>query len=237
MHTHHPRPGTAGRFTVGLISALALTLVAFEWRSAGPGPMVTTPLLPVEDPWEYPPVIIIEQQAARKAAKPKVARSTLAEITAGPEHEPEHDPKGEEGTGTALEADTMARETDGPEGGDAPVIEVFPWTGVEVRPYFLDCLKRSPGDLWGCTEHRIDQHLRRHFRMPRGLRGEVRTVVTFEIDDAGQIGRLVCTPRVGAEVEQEIERVLRAMPRFVPGSQNGVPVPVFHRIPITLRSY
>jgi protein TonB len=99
----------------------------------------------------------------------------------------------------------------------------------------MDCLKRSPGTLNACTEARIEQHLRRHFKVPPGVRDKVYTMVTFEIDKQGRIGRLACTPKPHAAVEREVERVMRMLPEFVPASQSGHPVAVYFRIPLSVQ--
>jgi protein TonB len=87
-----------------------------------------------------------------------------------------------------------------------------------------------------CTEERIGRHLERRFRVPSGIRGKVRTTITFEIDVEGSIGKLICTPRVEPAIEAEIERVIRSLPRFVPGNQGGHAVPVFYQIPLSVRT-
>ncbi len=225
-----------GRFAIGLLVSLSLVLVAFEWRSEARSlpPLIIE--LPPEPPWESVPVIIVEKEArSDKASVTRKPRERISVI-------PAPDPPVDEGTGSEA-MDPPVGPTDPPVTGSipngdttTPRIDPPPWGGKEVRPYFLDCLKRSPKALDECTEYRIHQHMLRYFRMPRSIRGEVRTTVTFQIDDTGRIGRIAYTPRVSEEVEREIERVLRELPGFVPGTQNGIPVPVIHRMPVVLRS-
>jgi len=72
--------------------------------------------------------------------------------------------------------------------------------------------------------------------VPDGLRREVRTTVTFEIDAKGRIGKVYCAPKVGPEIEREVERVVRALPEFVPGSQGGFPVGVYYQFRLNVRT-
>lgn len=226
---------TARRFTFGLLAALSLTLVAFEWQG-GDAPLLRSNALNDEGfdpPTEQPRVIIIERQQIARPPAPKVRRAAqLIEIG-------EPDP-----------IEVSAATDPGPEGPEGPMVAAgdllgpevvepalpLGWDMVGVRPYFAECLTPSSEARNACTEARIEQHLQRRFKLPRGVRGPVRTMVTFEIDTQGRIGRLVCTPRVAKEVEAEVERVLRSLPEFVPGSQGGHPVAVYYRIPLSVLS-
>lgn len=226
---------TTRRFTFGLLAALSLTLVAFEWRG-GDAPPVRIPLGDdgeFDPPEELPRVIIIERQTAPPAPKPRT-RSNIIEIA---EPEPiteviDHVDPGPEGPELPEGPLTPATELNSPETVETNM--PMGWDMVGVRPYFMECLERSGKTRDACTESRIEKHLQRRFKVPPGIRGPLRTVITFEIDKQGRIGRLVCTPRVAKEVEAEVERVLRSLPEFVPGSQGGHPVAVYYRIPLSV---
>jgi protein TonB len=225
------RRNAGRRFLIGTSVALSLTLVAFEWRSEGHRLTLPPELEDVEPPIEYPPVVIIKQETA--AAKPEVQRRRPnAGIIVAVDPTPVVDPgpvPPEPGTGPAVDPLPMPGSSLRPE----EVVEPGPrpWDGVEQRPYFKECLTRSANDLDGCTEARIDAHLQRHFRVPQSVRRDEFTVITLEIDATGNIGRLVCAPKPSAAVQAEIERVIRALPVFMPGSQNGLAVPVIYQLP------
>jgi hypothetical protein len=226
---------TARRFSFGLLAALSLTLVAFEWR-AGDAPVryVYEDDDAFDPPMEYPRVIIIERKTAPlpPAPKPRTRSNTIGigdpptVIETGPT-----DP-GPEGPELPEGPLTPATELNSPETVETNM--PMGWDMVGVRPYFMECLERSGKTRDACTESRIEKHLQRRFKVPPGIRGPLRTVITFEIDKQGRIGRLVCTPRVAKEVEAEVERVLRSLPEFVPGSQGGHPVAVYYRIPLSV---
>ncbi|MFN6177199.1 MAG: hypothetical protein ACK46G_06650 [Flavobacteriales bacterium] len=237
---HSTHRNSTRRLALGLMVAFSLTLVAFEWRTDPPQVILPDPWDDgLEEPLDHVVVIRVPKPAPSPAPKPRSRPASAfgavnpVEPT-GPTTEPIDpvDPgPGAPGTDPEDPGPEVLRSPD-----EATVAEVFLWGTVGVRPYFMDCLKRSPNALDECTEDRIQQHLERQFKVPSGVRSEVRTTVTFEIDREGRIGKLVCAPRVNAEVEREIERVLRALPAFVPGSQGGIPVPVYYQIPLRVRS-
>ncbi len=235
--TAHPwyqrRKGAGGRFTIGLLTALSITLAALEWGGAKRVQAEPPHELPVEDPWDGPRVVVIEKKKESAAPRKKRAATSSVVEPGEPDEpaEPTPDPAPDDGPtsddGPELTPlDSLRGEDDGATAGP------FPWELVGVRPYFRDCLKRHPKTLDECTEQRIQDHLARRFQVPEGLRGEVRTMVFFEIDTEGRVTKLVCAPRVDREIEQEVERVLTALPIFVPGSQGGIPVPVRYTIPL-----
>ncbi len=219
--------------------AFSLTLVAFEWRTGPSRPVASDDgELALEDPVDHAVVIRVVDPVSTSAPKPR-ARATSAVGIVNPVEpsEPASEPADptEPAQGTNVDPiDPAAEVLRGPDEVTTP--EIHFWGSVGVRPYFMDCLKRSPSSLDECTEYRIQKHLEREFKVPPGIRGDVRTTVTFEIDREGRIGKLICAPKVNAEVEREIDRVLRALPQFVPGSQGGLPVPVYYQIPLRVRS-
>jgi hypothetical protein len=221
------------RFALGGTAALSLTLVAFEWRSD-----TAVYRLPDElndDRWlenELPPVVIIkaEDRAAARPHQQGRVVATSQPVASDPIVEPFTEPPvdviaapGPSETGPAATRGLLAADSV----VDGPAI----WTGVERQPYFMDCLEGGLGQLTDCTEARIDAHLQRHFRVPAQLRSEEFTVVNLEIRTDGRIGRILCAPSPSRAVQQELERVMRTLPTFVPGSQNGHPVAVVYHLP------
>lgn len=238
-HTHSWRHSSAHalpRVITGLMLSLAITLVAFEWSFADPidRSLAGVPL-PPEDSMELP----MAHRAERKAAaatekKPKKNNDLVLPLPDLPE-------KGDE-------SDTA----DG-NGSDAPGPDVTDFSGLlapdtstgpepsaflmrpEVMPWFRDCLREPVGRRDKCTQERMQSTLARHFKVPSSVRKDIRTVVTFEVDDKGRIGRVVCAPKVQPDVEAEVLRVFGLMPELIPGSQGGHPVGVMYQIPLNIR--
>lgn len=231
--TRNSATADAERFLYGLIGSLAIALILFEWRGSKMSWDTLSDDLPIEDEVEYPqPVVLQAKQAPAQALalKPKASIIVPGEPPLTP-----LDPTGPD-PGPAPGPDpgpvSPMRDLSPPDTADnRPLL----WNGVEQRPYMKDCLQRGRKDLDDCTEARIDAHLKRYFRIQEGLRREEFTVVTFEIDAHGAIGELVCAPRPSPAVASEIERVVRSLPEFMPGTQNGIPVPVFYQIPFRVR--
>ena len=228
------RRNAGHRFLIGTSVALSLTLVAFEWRRGGHRLTLPPELEDHGTEMEYPPVVIIKKESQSVMPEVQRRRQNVGIIVAGdptPVVEPGPPATGPV-TGPAVDPLPLPGSSLRPE----EVVEPGPrpWDGVEQRPYFKDCLTRSDHDLDGCTEARIDAHLQRHFRVPQSVRRDEFTVITLEIDATGNIGRLVCAPRPSAAVQAEIERVVRALPVFMPGSQNGLAVPVIYQLPFRI---
>lgn len=234
MHTwQRRRKGASGRFFLGLLGALSITLVAFEWGVTRRLMAFPPSELPDEDLLELPAVVIIERKAEPERARPK-PKPRGSNVQPGdpddardndPDPAPVDGPAGDEGADTIVPPDQLR-------GDEGVANATLPWDLVGKRPYFMDCLKRRPDALDECTEARIEAHFTRQFRVPEGPRGVVRTMVFFEIDTEGRVGRPVCSPRVDAAIEHEVARVLAALPRFVPGTQGGIPVKVRYHIPL-----
>lgn len=224
---------TGQRFFLGAIVAASFTLVAFEWHT----PELVVERLPDlshEEDWPEPVFVIRSEKPnteKRAAKKSTAAIDPIAAVEPGTE--PPTDPTTDPGPGTP---DPGPTPDPAPTNGSGTTTTVTPFVpNAGVKPYFERCFREDPEHVDPCTEERIQAHLQREFRMPRSVRGHVRTTVTFRVEVDGRVGRIVCAPKVDPEVVQEVERVLRSMPRFVPGSQGGVPVPVHYQIPLSLR--
>lgn len=223
------------RSAIGLLIALSLTLVAFEWQ-AGEAPIKADYWDPYEDPEItsiLPPVVIekttVLEKKTVKAATTASVSGTVEALVVGPE------PMDPAPPGPIAEPEGST-EPIAPEPGPTATTMPAHWNMVSVRPHFVDCMKRGLEYVDECTEARIGKHLERRFRVPPGLKGPVSTTITFEIDVEGKVGKLICTPRVAPAIEAEIERVIRNLPRFVPGSQGDHLVPVYYQIPLRVRN-
>ena len=217
------------RLSVGMLAALSLLLVAFEWRSGSSElrPMVRE--LGLEDSYDPLPIVLQRKTPAQKAiARERIRTSTAVVVGEPTEPLAVGNPATDPGPTDPVTDPVAFRNMNPPE---VPDPGPMPWTGVEQRPYFLSCLDLPRAEIDACTEDGIDRHLQQKFRVPPGMRGEEFTVVTFVIDANGAIGRIACVPKPREEVRQEIERVMRAMPTFVPATQNGRSVAVVYQIP------
>lgn len=62
-----------------------------------------------------------------------------------------------------------------------------------------------------------------------------RVIVQFIIDETGQVGDVKVVRSVSDEVDAEAVRVVKALPKFEPGRQDGEPVAVWYTLPISFK--
>lgn len=63
-----------------------------------------------------------------------------------------------------------------------------------------------------------------------GVTGKV--FVSFVIDTAGCISDITVLKSLGYGCDDEAIRVVKAMPRWIPGTQSGRPIPVKYNLPV-----
>lgn len=66
-----------------------------------------------------------------------------------------------------------------------------------------------------------------------GIEGKV--IVQFVIDEQGNVSHATLMKDIGGGCGKEALRVVRSMPRWQPGRQNGKPVKVYYRLPVMFK--
>ncbi|WP_298741618.1 energy transducer TonB [uncultured Chitinophaga sp.] len=101
------------------------------------------------------------------------------------------------------------------------------WVIVEIMPSF-------PGGEDGLARYLNNSIRYPHIAAENGIEGLV--VVQFVVDYEGNIKdvKVLSTPK-GGGLEQEATRVIKAMPKWKPGRQNGRNVSVLYSIPVNFR--
>ena len=66
-----------------------------------------------------------------------------------------------------------------------------------------------------------------------GIKGRV--ILRFVVSKTGDIGSIQVLRSPDPSLEKEAIRVVKSMPKWVPGKQNGVSVPVYFTLPVTFR--
>jgi TonB family protein len=69
--------------------------------------------------------------------------------------------------------------------------------------------------------------------MKEGVEGRV--VVKFVVTATGQISDVQVVRGIYPSIDAEAVRVVKGMPAWKPGKQNGVPVAVYYNLPISFR--
>lgn len=85
---------------------------------------------------------------------------------------------------------------------------------------------------------KINQWLGANLKYPavareNGIQGQV--LIEFVVEKGGSISNVKIVRSVDPSLDREAVRIVKAMPRWKPGYNNGVPVRVKHTLPITFR--
>jgi TonB family protein len=103
------------------------------------------------------------------------------------------------------------------------------------RPYPIEC--KNSSDIGSCVNNYFSNHIVKNFRYPnkalrKGIQGKVEC--KFYIDKDGTI---VIQELEGPDklLEDEAERILKKVPKFVNGTIKGIPVKISFSIPITFK--
>ncbi len=151
-----------------------------------------------------------EMQSPEPANIEANATPEAVEVEAEPEDAPAID-----------EANTEEQVTEEPVNQSKKVYE-----SVEQMPEF-------PGGMEGLMRY-LQQNVQ---YPPIAVQNNVqgRVVVQFVIDETGQVGDVEVVRSVSEEVDAEAVRVVKSMPKFEPGRQNGEPVAVWYTLPIAFK--
>jgi len=104
--------------------------------------------------------------------------------------------------------------------------EPYPYTTVQEKPRF-------PGG-----EYALMQLIFKNLKYPiisreNGVKGKV--YVRFTITEDGTVKNPKIIRSLDDYCNQEVIRIIRIMPKWIPGKQNGVNVPVYIELPITFK--
>jgi periplasmic protein TonB len=201
---------------IGLLTALAVTLVAFEWTAfeRGPGEMAQLDIDFLEEE------VIPPSATPPPPPPPPPAPTTVIEIVEDDEVIEEVEVVDMEVTETTVVEPIVRREE--------PVEEEQIFTIVEEMPSF-------PGG-----EAELFKYLGKTIKYPQmatdaGISGVV--YVTFVVGKDGKISDVKVLRGIGGGCDEEAIRVVKSMPTWKPGKQRGKAVPVQYNLPIrfTLR--
>lgn len=114
---------------------------------------------------------------------------------------------------------------------------VVPFSVIEKVPIFPGCKGATNEELKSCFQAKIQEHVLRNFEFPElaqemGIGGKV--FVLFAIDKNGDITDIKSR---GPDkiLEKEAERIIRLLPKMIPGKQRGKAVKVPYSIPIVFK--
>jgi protein TonB len=127
----------------------------------------------------------------------------------------------DEAAGEVLKAKEVIAQPEPPKEEEAKVFDV-----VEQMPSFPG----GPSALF--------EYLSKNIKYPvvaeeNGIQGRV--IVTFVVEKDGSITDVRVVKSVDPSLDKEAQRVVKSMPKWIPGKQNGAPVRVKYTVPVTFR--
>lgn len=112
-----------------------------------------------------------------------------------------------------------------------------PFSVIEDVPVFPGCEKGTNSQKKACFQLKMEEHVTKNFRYPEealdlGIQGKV--FVMFVIDKDGYVSRIRSRGPDGI-LEKEAERIIKLLPKMIPGKQRGKPVKVPYSVPIVFK--
>ena len=62
-----------------------------------------------------------------------------------------------------------------------------------------------------------------------------RVIVQFVVEKDGSIGEVKVVRSVDKDLDKEAVRIVKTLPKFIPGRQNGQAVSVWYTLPVTFK--
>jgi protein TonB len=106
---------------------------------------------------------------------------------------------------------------------------------IEDVPMFRSCKNVFKSQRRECFQNKMTKHIYKHFYYPkyafnRGIQGRV--FVQFIIEKDGSISEIK-TRGADKSLEKAALKIIKKLPKLIPGKANGKPVRVPYSIPIT----
>jgi len=202
-------------FQIGLIFALLVVFVAFEYKSYDKITVDITSRVVDDTPEEIIP--ITEQKVKPPPPPPpkQVTKITIVEDDVEVEDDIEID--------VEADAETEMEEYIPQEIEEEEIVEAEIFTVVEAMPEF-------PGGMG-----KLMNYLATNIKYPplakeSGIQGRV--FINFVVEPDGSISNVKVLRGIGGGCDEEAIRVVEAMPKWKPGMQRGKPVRVSYNLPV-----
>ena len=108
---------------------------------------------------------------------------------------------------------------------------------VEVMPRFAGC-EEAVKDSIDCTFAKVVSYIKTNLKYPEeALKNKVQgqVVAEFVVDKTGMVSDAVIKQGLGSGCDEETLRILKAMPAWSPGMQDGQPVFVKMKLPVVFQ--
>lgn len=206
-------------FQIGLLISCSLTFFAFEWTTYYsvkelPGTKVIDEvietILPPVNPEVEKPIVKTEPTISKNVDELIIVDKVTEKTTDEPKKEPVETPK-----------------------FDEKWVKVEP---VEVESAPLNFAEEMPGFVGG--DKALYEYLSNNIKYPKrekqiGIEGKV--YVEFVVGKKGEITDVKIKRGVSEALDAEAIRVIKSMPNWLPGKQNGRAVKVIYVMPISFK--
>lgn len=118
------------------------------------------------------------------------------------------------------------------------VIDDVPVSFAAIMPMFPGCDEEEYSANKQCADKKMLEFVYKHLKYPamaREVGVEGITVIQFVIDKDGSITKIKPLKELGSGCTKEAIRVIKKMPNWSPGIQNGRPVKVLFNLPVRFR--
>lgn len=167
-----------------------------------------------------PPATASTPSSVKRATPPKIVRDDNPQVTTLPEH-----------NAIVASGSTSMSGGDKTGTGDSyvkPVIETRVVTEAPIKA--VKWVEQMPE-----FDGKLSEYLSNHIRYPSVAKEnniEGRVIVEFIVDEGGNISDTRILKGIGDGCDEEAIRVVRSMPKWKPGKQNGKSVKVYLVLPI-----
>ena len=99
-----------------------------------------------------------------------------------------------------------------------------------------DCVEQMPSFPGGTQK--LKEFIEENLRYPKELEESCvqgRVIVRFIVERNGKLSNVKVVKSVDPVLDKEALRIVKLMPRWIPGRQNGIPLRVKYTIPVTFR--
>ena len=110
----------------------------------------------------------------------------------------------------------------------------MPFAVIEDKPMFEVCKNVPKDKQMQCFKENLDKHVKNTFKYPpaaldMGIQGRVN--VSFRINTDGTVS-ILGVRGTDKLLEEEAKRIIKSIPKLIPGKQRGKPTPVTFAYPI-----
>lgn len=231
MKTNNKNRRGSTLFQTGLIVALSLSLVAFEWRYE------TTPIKIVDERTfegeiEFIPITKTEE-VKPEAQKIKITKTFNPDILKEVPNGVKTDEKKEEDS-VVVKVPDFTPIVDDRDKDDEPVN----FMSVEKLPQYCDCTDDAKVFNGSCTMEKFYKFLGKNLKYPKMSKEakiEGNVYVEFIINDKGHVAGVKALGGPNQELQDEVVRVVKKLPDMCPGTQQGKAVNVKFQLPVAFK--